>query len=276
MFPTGGKKRGCAFDNPEPSSPKVTCIGQVRVKTKKQGKKMRARSQKRRGNSEASFRRSESVVQSSQMNGNDQQFSSHHNHHLLRQNSNNNGGNGFQQECLSHRNQRWVHLPFTICEALRAFGAELNCFLPCHSSCSSDRENNKESKPAERSSGTESSCGTVFARWLVAVQDGDGKGREIELVVGDEETRTEKENGSQRRHVFEGLDFKDENEVVEEEQSRISICIPPKNALLLMRCRSDPVKMAELAKRFCESPAPKVDEEDEEEEDEDNEAKNRQ
>lgn len=268
MFPTGGKKRGCAFDNPEPSSPKVTCIGQVRVKTKKQGKKMRARSQKRRSNSEASFRKSESGVQS-QMNGNEQQFltkqSSHH-QHLLRQNSTSNGGNGFQQDCLSHRNQRWVHLPFTICEALRAFGAELNCFLPCHSSCTSGRESNsKESKAAE----SESSCGTVFARWLVAVQDGDGKGREIELVVGDEDTRTEKENGSQRRHVFEGLDFKEENEVVEVEKSRISICIPPKNALLLMRSRSDPVRMAELAKRFCDSPASKVEEEDEEEEEED-------
>ncbi|XP_022941617.1 glutamic acid-rich protein-like [Cucurbita moschata] len=269
MFPTGGKKRGCAFENPEPSSPKVTCIGQVRVKTKKQGKKMRARSLKRRSNSEASFRKSESVQVQSQMNGNDfVNQSSHLNHHLLRQNSN--GGNGFQQECLSHRNQRWVHLPFTICEALRAFGAELNCFLPCHSSCSSNRENNKESKTTERSSESESSCGTVFARWLVAVQDNDGRGREIELVVGDEESRTEKENGSQRRHVFEGLDFKEEKEVVQEEESRISICIPPKNALLLMRCRSDPVKMAELAKRFCESPVPKLEEEDEEENDEEN------
>ncbi|EPS62552.1 hypothetical protein M569_12237, partial [Genlisea aurea] len=34
-----GKKRGCSFENPEPSSPKVTCIGQVRVKTKKKKKK---------------------------------------------------------------------------------------------------------------------------------------------------------------------------------------------------------------------------------------------
>ena len=24
-----GKKRGCAFENPEPSSPKVICIGQT-------------------------------------------------------------------------------------------------------------------------------------------------------------------------------------------------------------------------------------------------------
>ncbi|KAJ1423155.1 hypothetical protein SESBI_12597 [Sesbania bispinosa] len=60
MFPTGGKRRGVGFENPEPSSPKVTCIGQVRVKTKKQGKKMRARS-KRRG--EASFRKTEQGFQ---------------------------------------------------------------------------------------------------------------------------------------------------------------------------------------------------------------------
>ncbi|KAL4592052.1 hypothetical protein LXL04_005032 [Taraxacum kok-saghyz] len=36
MFPTTtGKRRGSGFENPEPSSPKVTCIGQVRVKSKK-------------------------------------------------------------------------------------------------------------------------------------------------------------------------------------------------------------------------------------------------
>ncbi|CAI9278654.1 unnamed protein product [Lactuca saligna] len=51
MFPTIGKKRGSSFENPEPSSPKVTCI------------------------------------------------------------------------CMRN-NQRWVHLPFTICEGLRAFGSE--------------------------------------------------------------------------------------------------------------------------------------------------------
>lgn len=53
MFPSSGKKRGSAgFENPEPSSPKVTCIGQVRVKTKKQGKRLRTGS-KRKG--EVSF-----------------------------------------------------------------------------------------------------------------------------------------------------------------------------------------------------------------------------
>lgn len=48
MFHSGTKKRGGGgFENPEPSSPKVTCIGQVRVRSKKQGKKLRTRSKRR-------------------------------------------------------------------------------------------------------------------------------------------------------------------------------------------------------------------------------------
>jgi hypothetical protein len=38
-------------------------------------------------------------------------------------------------------------------------------------------------------------------------------------------------------------------------EGRVSVCIPPRNALLLMRCRSDPVRMAALATRFWGSPA---------------------
>nr|GLL49750.1 myb-like protein X [Ipomoea trifida] len=38
MFPSSAKKRGSAFENPESSSSKVTCIGQVWVKTKKKVK----------------------------------------------------------------------------------------------------------------------------------------------------------------------------------------------------------------------------------------------
>lgn len=253
MFPTsggGGKKRGCGFENPEPSSPKVTCIGQVRVKTKKQGKKMRSRS-KRRG--EASFRRGESHPD------------------LTRQNSQ----SGFcyqNQQCLKHRNQqRWVHLPLTICEALREF----SCFFPCRSSCmSSEKDKEEKGSLEERGSsvrhGREGSCGAAFARWLVSLQDGDGKGREIEVMMDDDDDGREKggeRSFSQRRHIFEDLDIDvvdekittefgvEENEDEDEdEKGRVSICIPPKNALLLMRCRSDPVKMAALANRFWESP----------------------
>ncbi|XP_061358215.1 uncharacterized protein LOC133302458 [Gastrolobium bilobum] len=255
MFPTGGKRRGCGFENPEPSSPKVTCIGQVRVKTKKQGKKMRARS-KRRGGGEASFRKT-------------------------------------TEQNFQHRNQRWVHLPLTICEALREF----SCFFPCRSSCmSSEREKEKSARGGGVGSGggdgREGSCGAAFAKWVVAMQEGEGKGRGIELVMGEEEEEDDDDDDdddndgrhnaershSQRRHVFEDIDIdvvegKKHEEFVgggeEEEKARVSICIPPKNALLLMRCRSDPVKMAALANRFWESPVQKHHEDFEEEDNDD-------
>ncbi|XP_057456107.1 uncharacterized protein LOC130747253 [Lotus japonicus] len=285
MFPTNGKRRGCGFENPEPSSPKVTCIGQVRVKTKKQGKKMRARS-KRRG--EASFRKV-AEMQGFQNNNNN-----NNNPDLTRQNSQSSFGfqnhsQSLQQECLKHRNQRWVHLPLTICEALREF----SCFFPCRSSCSSGEREKEEKGVVVREGGggsgggdgREGSCGAALARWLVTLQEGDGKGRGIELVMEPEEDEEEDEeedgreksersqNRSQRRHVFEDIDIdlvedgKKKHEEFgggeEEEKGRVSICIPPKNALLLMRCRSDPVKMAALANRFWESPLKKDQQEQE-------------
>ncbi|KAL0306544.1 UNVERIFIED_CONTAM: hypothetical protein Sradi_6071700 [Sesamum radiatum] len=79
------------------------------------------------------------------------------------------------------------------------------------------------------------------------------------------------------RHVFEDIEVKDDRIEVkgqsvggEEEAARVSICIPPKNALLLMRCRSDPMKMATLANRFSwdADAAPRNENEDIEEEEE--------
>ncbi|KAG4166675.1 hypothetical protein ERO13_A13G147400v2 [Gossypium hirsutum] len=278
MFPTNsGKKRGSGFDNPEPSSPKVTCIGQVRVKTKKQGKKFRACRSKRRG--EVSFRK---VDHNNGGNSLDSSSSQDYNMgHFL---SSNSSHHQQQQEC-----KKWVHLPLTICEALRAFGAEFNCFLPCRSSCMAnqrDKEGKTRGSSANVGNGNgnkngngRSSCGAVFTRWLLAVQEGEGKEREIELVVGggeDDERRESSEmmmlRSSQRRHVFEDIeinDFANENKGDDDDEAaaRVSICIPPKNALLLMRCRSDPVKMAALANKFWETPVPKEKHDDEGEED---------
>ncbi|KAM1474861.1 hypothetical protein ACFX2I_030825 [Malus domestica] len=287
MFPNGGtnKKRGCGIENPEPSSPKVTCIGQVRVKTKKQGKKMRIITRSRRRGSEASFRRTESsnnnsATQSQDLYNNNFQGLHFPNHQISSSHSKN------QQECLRQRNQRWVHLPLTICEALRAFGSEFNCLFPNRSSClanDKEKEESSSSKEVRSEGGGSSSCGAVFARWFVALQDGDGKGREIELVVEEDQERTEKDSDSsggrsQRRQLFEGIEFKEErfNEGgVEEEEGggRVSICAPPKNALLLMRCRSDPVKMAALANRFWEMPAA-AEENEQEDQEENNEGSN--
>jgi len=263
MFPTNGKKRGCAFENPEPSSPKVTCIGQVRVKTKKQGNKLRTRSEKR---GEISFRR---------VDQNSNAFEGSNNHQDLINNQFLNQQQ--QQEDLSPRNPRWVHLPVTICEALRTFGAEFNCFLPCRSSCTaSEKEKEEKAAAAGSNNNGSSSCGAVFARWLVAVQEEEGKGREIELVVGEEQVEEERDERrrSYRRHVYEEIEFKDEKfggneDLQEEEEARVNICIPPKNALLLMRCRSDPVKMAALANKFWEAPAPQVEEDEQEDNEKD-------
>ncbi|KAL1363440.1 hypothetical protein HN51_011656 [Arachis hypogaea] len=249
MFRSGGRKRGPGYVNPEPSSPKVTCIGQVRVL--KQGKKMRGRSKRRGGGGgEASFR-----------SRGEQSF---HGGDLNRQKSQR--SQSLQQECLSQRNQRWVHVPSAICEALRAFGSEFSCFFSCRSSCGRE----KHSAKAEEE-------GAAVGSWVVTLQEGSDphKGREIELIMGgSEEDETQGDNNNspersnrRRRHVFEDIDIDIDNlKSEEEEKARVSICIPPKNALLLMRCRSDPVKMAALANRFWEPSVQATQEEREAEE----------
>ncbi|KAF1897276.1 hypothetical protein Lal_00034979 [Lupinus albus] len=202
-------KRGSGFDKPEPSSPKVTCNGQVRVKAKRRG----ARSKSKRI-SGARFRIAEVGM----------------NQNLHQQ----------QQD----RNQKWVHLPLIICEALK----ELSCMFPCI------RE--KEEKVEDA------------GRWMVTMQEGK---KEIELVMGEEEE--EDRTRHRRKHVFEDIDLDDiekvknkkereEEEEEEEERGSVSICIPPKNALLLMRCRSDPVKVAALTNRFLQPNISKGDDEE--------------
>lgn len=246
-FPaTTGKKRGSGFDNPEPSSPKVTCIGQVKMKTKKKVSQTRNLSNRR---SDVSFRKLEEERGFFLQN---QRSSSVH---LQTQD---------QCAAVVHRNQRWVHLPSTICEALREF----TCLFPCRSSCFSTNEKGKEESKVNRSREIN---GDVVARWLVTLQDSEAeeKTRGIELMVTNNEEDEEEEEkteemqsrmgSSRRRNVFEGIEFNDhgDNAELKEEKARVSICIPPKNALLLMRCRSDPMKMADITSRFGESPARK-------------------
>ncbi|KAL4580379.1 hypothetical protein LXL04_016570 [Taraxacum kok-saghyz] len=272
MFPTTGKKRGAGFDNPEPSSPKVTCIGQVRVKSKrKHGKRLRSLS-RRHSTGDVSFRKLDHSRDGFSRSTN---LGSNYQH----------GSNSFSsnQENLPEQrhNQRWVHLPLTICEALRAFGSEFSCLFPCRSSCFSPAtEREKEEKTAGR--GEEmgghrqgsGSCAAVFTRWLVAFQDGDDGGRsgrrEIELVVGgddedadEDEEEEDRSMRTSRRHVFDDLEIVNNRIEGTKDEPRVSICIPPKNALLLMRCRSDPLKMEALANRLW---APTIDQNDEEDE----------
>ncbi|EYU26353.1 hypothetical protein ABFS82_08G188300 [Erythranthe guttata] len=98
---SSGKKRGGGrFENPEPSSPKVTCIGQVRVKSKRRAKQSLRSLSGGRPIGEASFRKPEQII------------TSHADRH------------------------RWVHLPICVCEALRAAFAAAAEFSCC---CSSRR-----------------------------------------------------------------------------------------------------------------------------------------
>lgn len=267
MFPTPGKKRGGGFENPEPSSPKVTCIGQVRVKSKKKhGKRLRSLS-RRHSTGDVSFRKldhsRDGFSKSTNLGSNYQRGSSF----------------GSNQDNMPEQrnNQRWVHLPLTICEALRAFGSEFSCLFPCRSSCfSPSTEREKEGKTAtgrgeeiqsdRQSSG---SCAAVFTRWLLAFQDGDdggrGSRRDIELLVGDEDEDVENSSiRASRRHVFDDLEIVNDRIEGTKDEARVSICIPPKNALLLMRCRSDPLKMEALANRLWESTNSQNNEQDEE------------
>ncbi|KAL8505778.1 hypothetical protein ACS0TY_016843 [Phlomoides rotata] len=248
FFSITGKKRGGGFDNHEPSSPKVTCIGQVRVKSKKRVKQCRRRI------GEVSFRTAE---QSHGGGGGGQLIEDKDKVWIRSQRLS-------SSSVHSHREQRWVHLPISVCEALRAFRDEICCFLPCGCSCFS-REREKDTERDHY--GGENGCGAVLARWLGAADGGeDEKRREIEVVVGDEEGAEVMSIRSSRRHVFEDIVVNEEEE--EEEEARVSICIPPKNALLLMRCRSDPMKMSSLAHRFSLD-IPKVDTQEIEEDEND-------
>nr|XP_043626050.1 uncharacterized protein LOC122597530 [Erigeron canadensis] len=251
------KKRG-SFENQEPSSPKVTCIGQVRVKSKKkQAKKLRSLSRRHSlgdvgfGKLDHSVHgvglRSQNVEKSLDLGSNGGQT-------MYGQSQRESQDN--QESC----SKSWVHFPVTICDALRAFGSEFSCLFPCR----------KEGKMVVAEDGhRQGSCG-AFARWLVAVQDGGSGGggeRDIELVVGEEEEdEDERFVKKSRRHVFEDLEIVNDRIEGHKDEARVSICVPPKNALLLMRCRSDPVKVEALANRSWEPSFDKNYEEDDGEE----------
>ncbi|GLJ26388.1 hypothetical protein SUGI_0508670 [Cryptomeria japonica] len=234
MFPnlpynlTGRKKNG-GFETQEPSSPKVTCIGQVRVKSK-QNKRLNGR---------------QNVLKSPD-----------------------------REDCMPHKShQKWVHMfgfrkevSFNICEALRSFGAEFNCFVPCGGSASSTSPSSKGNK--------ETSCGAVFAKWFMVLQDGDEKKAAAEAesqqrMAGEEFASICREIQPSRPIITElgrpsikevsrpsikdlgRLSISEDEMQVDEDV--VPVC-PPKNALLLMRCRSDPLRISALDNdRGCKS-----------------------
>ncbi|XP_047094720.1 uncharacterized protein DDB_G0284459 [Lolium rigidum] len=259
MFPPGttaasGGRRGRAGMEPaEPSSPKVTCIGQVRVKGGKRKPKHASaaalRSRSRRGvgggglGSESSFRRG--------------------------------GVDDRDGPGAKNPNQGgWVYqIPVNICEALKTFGS---CGGRSLCSPSRDRPRSAAADKKRRRAPAAGSwlCGAAMARCLLAIQEeeedvgkgsavgpaDDARGSEVGLVMQGWDVEDEDEEFVDDMGVVVGeVEVEKEDEILlvggKEEEGRVSVCIPPRNALLLMRCRSDPVRMAALATRFWGSPA---------------------
>jgi hypothetical protein len=54
----------------------------------------------------------------------------------------------------------------------------------------------------ENGKGNESSCRAVFARWLVAMQESEGKGREMELVGEEDHRVTERSHSLGKIEIF--------------------------------------------------------------------------
>ncbi|XP_074319335.1 uncharacterized protein LOC141656369 [Silene latifolia] len=236
-------------NNHEPSSPKVTCIGQVRVKTKKQGKKIKLRAC---GSRRAGLRPPLPPPPPSD------------------------GG-----VCGGGGTQRWVHFPLSICETICCLFpcSKPSCFSSSNNNNNIDYNNGRNDEVEERESGG-TMCGGLL-RWLVEVEGGGGKRRDVELVVGgsdeveerEREAVIERERGgvvvmerecSRRRSIFDDMEFDDLfNNGINNVGcgngggdggggGRVSVCVPPKNALLLMRCRSDPKRMASLSRKLLE------------------------
>lgn len=209
MFPVLLRRKNAssnevAAEEEEPSSPKVTCIGQVRVKSKQ---RKGAESLKRWGS------------------------------HMY----------GIRKE---------------VCHGLRSLGGESSCFSQCSRSSPEGKEHEKQ----------QSACaGTVLAKWFMILQEGEEKQHEKldpdtrkqektgkfmdpfeelknpcaknkEKMHPDDEKWTQitkfgEEDGASYcgRNGYGGVDDDEEEE---------PICIPPRNALLLMRCRSEPLRVS--------------------------------
>lgn len=226
---TGRKKNG-SFETQEPTSPKVTCIGQVRVKSKHKKKGLSVNT------SDVKFRAERS---------NSQRWSKEAPPKIPE-----------RQECMANRsNQKWGHLfgfkkevSFSICEALRSFGAEFNCFVPCGSASSAHT-------PAKESKET-TTCGAVLAKWFMVLQEDEKKAvvgtEEPEQRIADEGVSgiTEANRPSVKKGDCVPID---ETRLLYSEEEEEVVC-PPRNALLLMKCRSVPSRIPRLGKDMrCKS-----------------------
>lgn len=208
MFPVLLRRKNAssnevAAEEEEPSSPKVTCIGQVRVKSKQ---RKGADSLKRWGGHMIDFRKE-------------------------------------------------------VCTGLRSLGLEFRCLFPCSRSSPKGEEDGKQ----------QSACGsTMLAKWFMILQEGEEKqhgkldpdarkeDKTVEFMHEFEEFKNPCEKNKEKMYPDDEkwtqiAKFGEEDDVdycrrngyggVDDEEEE-PICIPPRNALLLMRCRSEPLRVS--------------------------------
>ncbi|KAG9451564.1 hypothetical protein H6P81_011529 [Aristolochia fimbriata] len=170
----------------EPTSPKVTCAGQIKVKPKSGGP----------------CKNWESVME---------EIERLHNSRRVRKKPNWMEALGLKKDIMQ----------FLTC--LRGLRFDMRCFGSFHGSvlddsdsCDEDDEDNEEEEGQETDMGTAGSeaSRTIFSKWFMILQENQNHG----LVKETEEREEERDEPSAESSV------------------------PPKNALLLMRCRSAPAK----------------------------------
>ncbi|XP_039120643.1 uncharacterized protein LOC120257086 [Dioscorea cayenensis subsp. rotundata] len=212
MFPAAvtaaaARKKGCSFEAAEPSSPKVTCIGQVRPW---RGLDLRGEVEEKPALEELELEL-EKVRRSA-------------------------GLGGFVRLCVRLDRRSIALFRVEVVGGLHFVHLQRLVL-----------------KWRRRRGGKGLLVVVLCLGWMMAVQESEeGKGGEVVGLVVQENGRREVSL------VVEKVEEEKERvemEVEVVEENRGSVCVPPKNALLLMRCRSDPVRMAALATRFWGSPA---------------------
>ncbi|KAH9293631.1 hypothetical protein KI387_041161 [Taxus chinensis] len=121
--------------------------------------------------------------------------------------------------------------------------------------------------PLPKITKTTTTCGAVFAKWFMVLQDGDEKktaAQESKPTIEEEEEEIASICSRPSIKEVSRPSIKEVSRSTIKELSRLSISededeeivsvCPPKNALLLMRCRSDPLRMSPLDnERGCKS-----------------------
>ncbi|KAL4197490.1 hypothetical protein AMTRI_Chr04g251420 [Amborella trichopoda] len=174
----------------EPTSPKVTCAGQVRVKPRRACKTW------------------QSVMEEIEK--------LHANKH--RRNSGRPIGSKLAEA---------VHF----LTALTKFRLDFRCFGGFPSSYSSSDEEEEEEEEEEREA-EGGGAGTVFAKWFMILQEDPDKKTHLNGM--------REKVGLERERGFVGEER--EKGIFGEEREEEAPSVPPPNALLLMRCRSAPLK----------------------------------